>query len=63
MKTPTYIDLCGSFYEVRNIGGTRHVLVETEWIAAIDFPNWLINQNRHDEWSELVLYGATKSKP
>ena len=63
MKTPTYIDLCGSCYEVGNIGGTRHVLDETEWIAAIDFPNWLTNQGRHNEWSELVLYGATKSKP
>ena len=63
MKTPTYIDLCGSFYEVRKTGETRQVRVGTDWIAAIDFPNWLINQNRHDEWSELVLYGATKSKP
>jgi len=63
MKLPTYILLCGNSYEVRKVAEKRQVRVGTEWIPAIDFPNWLIKENRHDEWAELVIYGATKSKP
>ena len=63
MKLPTYIMLCGNSYEVRKQGETRQVRVNGEWIAAIDFPNWLLKENRHDEWAKLVIYGATKQKP
>lgn len=61
MKLPTYIMLCGNSYEVRKTGEVRQVRVGTDWINAIDFPNWLINQNRPAEWAELVLYGATQN--
>ena len=61
MKTPNYIQLGESFYEVRRNGETREVRTGETWIPAIDFPNWLINHDRHDEWSELVIYGATKN--
>jgi len=64
MKLPTYILLCGKSYEVRKIRETtRQIRVGNEWIPALDFPNWLLKENRHDEWAELVIYGATKSKP
>ena len=62
-KLPTYIMLCGNSYEVRKTGEVRQVKVGTDWINAIDFPNWLLRENRHDEWNELVVFGATKSNP
>jgi hypothetical protein len=60
-KLPTYIQLCCNSYEVRKQGQNRQVRVGSEWINAIDFPNWLLRENRHDEWSELVVLGATKA--
>ena len=59
-KTPDYIQLGSNFYEVRRNGETREVRTGETWIPAIDFPNWLIRENRHDEWEQLVIYGATK---
>ena len=60
MKLPTYIMLCGNSYEVRKVAEKRQVRINGEWIPALDFPNWLLKENRHDEWAELVVYGATK---
>ena len=59
MKLPSYIMLCGNSYEVRKVAEKRQVRVGAEWLPALDFPNWLLKENRHDEWAELVVYGAT----
>ena len=59
MKLPTYIMLCGNSYEVRKVAEKRQVRVGNEWIPALDFPNWLLRENRHEEWSELVVLGAS----
>ena len=61
MKLPTYIMLCGTSYEVRKAAEKREILVNGEWIDALDFPNWLLKENRHNEWNELVIFGATKN--
>ena len=59
----TMIKLESSHYQVRNKDGNRQVRIGQLWIPAEEFPEWLADQGKWGELSELIFYGIKNLAP